>query len=140
MSIDVGPGVGAPCVLTILIGSDAAEDGMQPILHRPMPTNPHEVPLPSHDGSPFFIAPHPVLAVGKTRYGGEPVAVVIAETLWQAMDAAERLAVVSGARAIRDARDVSEFGALVPRYEKFESISLQRRVCEPSVPRRHGPQ
>ena len=126
VSIDVGPGVGAPCVLTILIGSDAAEDGLQPIPHRPMPTNPHEVPLRSHDGSPFFIAPHPVLAVGKTRYGGEPVAVVIAETLWQAMDAAERLAVVSGARAIRDARDVSEFGALVPRYEKFESISLQR--------------
>ena len=70
---------------------------MQPILHRPMPTNPHEVPLPSHDGSPFFIAPHPVLAVRKTRYVGEPVAVVIAETLWQAMDAAEGLAVVSGA-------------------------------------------
>jgi len=53
--------------------------------------------LPSHDGSPFFIAPHPVLAVRKTRYVGEPVAVVIAETLWQAMDAAEGLAVVSGA-------------------------------------------
>ena len=62
-----------------------------------MPTNPHEVPLPSHDGSPFFIAPHPVLAVRKTRYVGEPVAVVIAETLWQAMDAEEGLAVVSGA-------------------------------------------
>jgi CO/xanthine dehydrogenase Mo-binding subunit len=57
-------------------------------------TNPHEVPLRSRDGSPFFIAPHPVLALGKTRYVGEPVAVVIAETLWQAMDAAERLAVV----------------------------------------------
>src|SRR5262245_48191405 len=39
-----------------------------------------------------FIAPHPVLALGKTRYVGEPVAVVVAETSWQAMDAAERLA------------------------------------------------
>jgi carbon-monoxide dehydrogenase large subunit len=40
-----------------------------------------------------LIAPHPVLAVGKTRYVGEPVALVIAETLSHATDAAERLAV-----------------------------------------------
>jgi len=58
-----------------------------------VPTNPHELPLKSRDGSPFFTAPHPVLALGKTRYVGEPVAVVIAETLWVAMDAAERLAI-----------------------------------------------
>jgi carbon-monoxide dehydrogenase large subunit len=51
------------------------------------------VPLKSRDGSPFLIAPHPVLAVGETRYVGEPVALVIAETLSQATDAAERLAV-----------------------------------------------
>src|SRR5215472_12758828 len=61
---------------------------------RPVPANPHGVPLKSRDGSPFLIAPHPVLALGKIRYVGEPVAVVIAETLWQAEDAAERLAVV----------------------------------------------
>jgi carbon-monoxide dehydrogenase large subunit len=40
-----------------------------------------------------LIAPHPVLALWKTRYVGEPVAMVIAETLWQAIDAAERIAV-----------------------------------------------
>jgi len=93
LSIEVGRAACAPGVLTILTGSDAAEDGLQPIPQRPVPANPHEVPLKSRDGSPFLIAPHPVLALGKTRYVGEPVAVVIAETLWQAMDAAERLAV-----------------------------------------------
>jgi len=93
-SIDVGSAVGAPGVLSVLTGSDAAEDGLQPIPHRPVPANPHEVPLRSRDGSPFFAAPHPVLALEKTRYVGEPVAVVIAVTLWQAMDAAEGLAVV----------------------------------------------
>jgi carbon-monoxide dehydrogenase large subunit len=66
---------------------------LQPIPQRPVPTNPLEVPLKSRNGSPFLIAPHPVLALGKTRYVGEPVAVVVAETLWQAMDAAERLVV-----------------------------------------------
>jgi aerobic carbon-monoxide dehydrogenase large subunit len=92
--IDIAPAEGAPGVLAVLTGSDADKDGLQPIPHRPVPTNPHEVPLKSRDGSPFFIAPHPVLAVGKVRHVGEPVAVVIAETLSQAMDAAERVAIV----------------------------------------------
>jgi aerobic carbon-monoxide dehydrogenase large subunit len=91
--IDVGPAAGAPGILAVLTGRDATADGLQPIPHRPVPTNPHEVPLKSRDGSPFFTAPHPVLALGKTRYVGEPVAVVVAETLWLAMDAAERLAI-----------------------------------------------
>jgi hypothetical protein len=85
--IDVGPAAGAPGILAVLTGRDATADGLQPIPHRPVPTNPHEVPLKSRDGSPFFTAPHPVLALGKTRYVGEPVAVVVAETLWLAMDA-----------------------------------------------------
>jgi carbon-monoxide dehydrogenase large subunit len=93
-SIDVGPAAGAPGVIAVLTGSEAAKDGLHPIPHRPVPTNPHEVPLKSRDGSPLFIAPHPVLATGKVRHIGEPVAVVVAETLSQAMDAAERLAIV----------------------------------------------
>jgi aerobic carbon-monoxide dehydrogenase large subunit len=76
----VGPAAGAPGILAVLTGRDATADGLQPIPHRPVPTNPHEVPLKSRDGSPFFTAPHPVLALGKTRYVGEPVAVVVAET------------------------------------------------------------
>jgi carbon-monoxide dehydrogenase large subunit len=93
VSTDVGPATGGPGVLAVLTGSDAEQDRLQPIPQRPVPANPHEVPLRSPDGAPFLIAPHPVLALGKTRYVGEPVAVVVAETLWQAMDAAERLAV-----------------------------------------------
>src|SRR6516164_3785339 len=80
-SIDVTVAEGMPGVLAVLAGRDAHRDGLQPIPHRPVPANPHEVPLKSRDGSPFFIAPHPVLAVGKVRYFGEPVAVVVAETL-----------------------------------------------------------
>jgi hypothetical protein len=44
-----------------------------------MPANPYEVPLKSGDGLPFFVAPHPVLAVGKVHHVGEAVAVVVAE-------------------------------------------------------------
>jgi carbon-monoxide dehydrogenase large subunit len=91
--IDVGPAGGMPGVLAALTGRDAAKDGLQSIPQRPVPANPYEVPLKSRDDSPFLTPPHPVLALGKTRYVGEPVAVVVAETLWQAMDAAERLVV-----------------------------------------------
>ncbi len=45
------------------------------------------------DGQPMKEPPHPILAQGKVRHVGDPVAVVIAETLAQARDAAERVAV-----------------------------------------------
>jgi aerobic carbon-monoxide dehydrogenase large subunit len=93
LGIDAAPAARAPGVLATLTGSDGAEDGLLPIPQRPVSANPHEVPLKSRDGSPFLIAPHPALALGKTRYVGEPIALIIAETLSQAMDAAERLAV-----------------------------------------------
>jgi aerobic carbon-monoxide dehydrogenase large subunit len=80
-------------VIAVLTGSEAENDGLQPIPHRPVPANPHEVPLKSRDGSHFFAAPHPVLAVGKLRHVGEAVAVVVAETMSQATDAAERVEV-----------------------------------------------
>ena len=43
------------------------------------------------DGSPMAEPPHPVLAVGKVRHVGDPIAVVIAETKQAAKDAAELL-------------------------------------------------
>ena len=47
----------------------------------------------SKDGSPMAEPPHPVIAVGKVRHVGDPVAVVIAETKQQAKDAAELLSI-----------------------------------------------
>ena len=90
---DVAQAIGGPGVIAVLTGSDAAADGLKPIPHSPVPTNPHEVPLRNRDGSGFFIAPHPVLALDAVRYVGEPVAIVVAATLAAAMDAAERVEV-----------------------------------------------
>ena len=45
------------------------------------------------DGKPMNEPPHPVLAQGKVRYVGDPVALVIAETVAQAKDAAEQIVV-----------------------------------------------
>ena len=47
----------------------------------------------SKDGSPMKAGAHPALAQGKVRYVGDHVAVVVAETLAQARDAAEAVEV-----------------------------------------------
>ena len=53
---------------------------------RPAPPNPVE-------GAEITAVPHPVLASGAVRYVGEPVAVVLADTLPAAQDAVEHVAV-----------------------------------------------
>ena len=45
--------------------------------------------ITSTDGTPMKEPPHPILAMGKVRYVGDQVAMVIAETLEQAKNAAE---------------------------------------------------
>src|SRR4029079_9516162 len=92
--IDATEAIGCQGVLAVLTRSDVVRDGLRQIPHSPVPVNPHGGPLPNRDGSSFFIAPHPVLAEDAVRYVGEPVAVVIAETLAAATDAAEHIEVV----------------------------------------------
>jgi aerobic carbon-monoxide dehydrogenase large subunit len=65
--------------------------------------------ITSTDGTPMKEPPHPVLAKGKVRYVGDQVALVVAETLDQAKDAAELIdvdyevlpAVVNGVDALK---------------------------------------
>ena len=46
-----------------------------------------------HTGEKSAFSPQPLLAEGKVRYVGEPVALIVAETRAQALDAAELVAV-----------------------------------------------
>jgi carbon-monoxide dehydrogenase large subunit len=59
------------------------------------------------DGSPMAEPMHPILASGKVRHVGDPIAVVIAETRQQAKDAAELLEIafedLPGIASVRDA-------------------------------------
>ena len=50
VGIDTAGAEKLPGVIAVLTGRDALADGLQPIPHRPVPTNPHEVPLKSRDG------------------------------------------------------------------------------------------
>jgi carbon-monoxide dehydrogenase large subunit len=91
--IDVAEALETAGVLAVLTGAEAAADGLSAIPHRPVPTNPHEVPLTSRDGSPFFVSPHAPLPADRARYVGEAVAMVVADTAAAACDGAERVVV-----------------------------------------------
>jgi len=101
-----------PGVLTVLTAEDIRADGLQPL----RPTAEANV----QTGEPFAFALQPVLAEGKVRYAGEPVALVVAETRTQALDAAEQVIVnyaplpaVTTAAAART-RSAPELSAEVP--------------------------
>jgi carbon-monoxide dehydrogenase large subunit len=72
---------GASGVVAILTGRDVAADGLGPI--------PCLVPVTNRDGTKRADTPRPILAVERVRHVGEPVALVVAETLARARDAAE---------------------------------------------------
>ncbi len=86
--IDVVEALALPGVLAIYTGKDIAADGLG---HPPM-----QSPLRRPDGQPAFHSPHPGLAQDKVRYVGDPVAMIVAESIAQAKDAAERIEIVFG--------------------------------------------
>ena len=74
-----------PGVVAVLTGAELAADKIGNLICGWM--------IHSKDGSPMKMAPHPALADGKVYHVGDAVAVVIAETLAQARDAAEKVKV-----------------------------------------------
>lgn len=74
-----------PGVLGVFTAADVSADGLKPI--RP------SVEINPHDGSAFNFIPQPLLAEDRVRYVGEPIALVVAETLDQAQTAAEHVGV-----------------------------------------------
>ena len=90
VAIDTAAAKAMPGVLTVLTGADSLADGMKPIPHSPLPSTKYDMKLTAPDGTAnAFFGPHHMLAVGRTRYVGEAVALVVAETKAQAQDAAE---------------------------------------------------
>jgi carbon-monoxide dehydrogenase large subunit len=80
-SIGLDAAQAAPGVIRIFVGADLAEAKVGGL--------PCGWLIHSKDGSPMKEPPHPVLAQGKVRHVGDQVALVVAETLLQAKDAAE---------------------------------------------------
>jgi aerobic carbon-monoxide dehydrogenase large subunit len=86
--IDAAEALAMPGVIAVLTGRDALHDGLKPIPYRPISPNPHEVQI-----KPAFLAPYPPLAADAARFVGAAVAMVVADSVMAAKDAAERVAV-----------------------------------------------
>lgn len=103
--VDVAAAKAMPGVLAVLTAADVAAAGLKPL--EPF------VKANTQTGDPFNWDTQPLLAGEKVRFVGEPVAMVVAETKHQAMDAAEAVVVDYGdLPAVVDARAALAPGAV----------------------------
>ncbi|MBP6647062.1 MAG: xanthine dehydrogenase family protein [Burkholderiaceae bacterium] len=85
VSVDTSTALAMPGVLAVLTGADLVVAGVKPM--------PHGIGFPRPDGTPAASPLRHLLAHERVRYVGEAVAVVVADTLQQARDAAEAIGV-----------------------------------------------
>ncbi|MGB3387172.1 MAG: xanthine dehydrogenase family protein molybdopterin-binding subunit [Pseudaminobacter sp.] len=79
----------SPGVLLVMTGEDLVADGIGQLPHKAVPNTNFDMKLTGPGGGPVFIGDHKLLPTDKVRHVGEAVAIVIAETLAQALDGAE---------------------------------------------------
>jgi aerobic carbon-monoxide dehydrogenase large subunit len=119
VSIDTKAAVAAPGVFAVYTGADYKADGLS--MPKAM------MPRKKADGSPMFAPQRPALVIDRTRYVGDPVAMVIAETLMQAKDAAELVAVAY--EALPSVTSVAEAAAAgAPRVWDENPDNISHRV------------
>jgi carbon-monoxide dehydrogenase large subunit len=101
-SVDTRAAAGMPGVVAVFSAADFEEDAFG---NASIP-----VPLIGRDGQSMIVPPRPVLARERVRFVGEEIALIVAETHAEALDAAERIdvdyeplpAVVGVSRAIAE--------------------------------------
>jgi carbon-monoxide dehydrogenase large subunit len=104
-SIDIKAALAAPGVIGIFDGKDVAGDSINGL--------PCGWLITDTSGQPMKEPAHPILAQGKVRYVGDHVAMVVAETLEQARNAAELVHVEYDVLpAVVDVRDAAKATAL----------------------------
>src|SRR5471030_1895333 len=104
-SIDVEAAKKAPGVVAVYTGHDVVADG----LGMPKANMPRKRP----DGKPMYAPQRPPLITDRVRYVGDPVAMVVADTLAEAKDAAEMVMV---------------------DYEAIPSVTLTEDTVKPGAP------
>ncbi|MBN9539358.1 MAG: xanthine dehydrogenase family protein molybdopterin-binding subunit [Alphaproteobacteria bacterium] len=105
LRIDTAVAAEAPGVLAVYTGHDVVADG----LGMPKANMPRKRP----DGKPMFAPQRPALIVDRVRYVGDPVAMVVANSLAEAKDAAELVEI---------------------EYEALPSVTLTEDTVKPGAP------
>ncbi|QFT99570.1 Carbon monoxide dehydrogenase large chain [Roseovarius sp. THAF8] len=101
-SVDTSAAEGMPGVIKVFTGADFAEVGGIPCGWQ----------VTDRHGEPMQEPPHPVLAQGKVRHVGDPIAAVVAESREQARDAAEAIELdITDLPAVMDMKEALKEGA-----------------------------
>jgi carbon-monoxide dehydrogenase large subunit len=91
--IDTAKARASPGVIAVLTHADFDQDGLRPIPHQATLAGGTDIALRVRSGFQVFTVDVATLAKEKTRFVGEPVAIVVADSHAAAHDAAERVAV-----------------------------------------------
>ncbi len=114
--IDTSAAKASPGVVAVYTAADYNADGIS------MPKA--NMPRKKRDGSPMFAPQRPALIADRVRYVGDPVAMVIAETLAEAKDAAELVDVTyESLPSVTNVADAAEPGSPVVWDENGDNIS-----------------
>ncbi len=109
VAIECAAAINMPGVVAVLTGEDVKADGVPPL--------PCCIRIPLKSGTKQAFPDHPILAYGRVRYVGEPVVMVIAETIEQARDAGERV---------------------VMRFHPLPAVTDPGRAMDTNAPRIHA--
>src|SRR5271156_3103891 len=107
--IDAGKAMSAAGVLAVFTGADIAADKVGSLICG--------WTVKGKDGQPHKAPAHPPLALDTVRYVGDHVAVVIAESIEQAKDAADKIDVI---------------------YEVLKSVTVTADALKPGMPQLHA--
>jgi aerobic carbon-monoxide dehydrogenase large subunit len=112
-SVDKAVALTSPGVLAVLIGQDYVADGLAPIPHGAGLMGPPDVSARLRGFGPITTLDYP-MPHDRARFVGEPVAMVVAETIDQARDAAELIEIA---------------------YEPLPAVVRAADAVKPGVPR-----
>jgi carbon-monoxide dehydrogenase large subunit len=95
LRIDTSAARRMPGVIAVLTGVDYVADGLKGALQRPNPAGAIEISIPAFapEKRPILDERHYPLALDRVRFPGEAVAIVVADSIFAARDAAEAVEV-----------------------------------------------
>jgi aerobic carbon-monoxide dehydrogenase large subunit len=129
LSIKIESAVAEPDVIAVLTGRDFIADGLKPIPHKPWSQHPAEIPLVNTDGTDAFTTPHYPLPTDKVRFVGEPVAMVVANTVFAAKKAAELVEVnYEPLPSVTDTVAASRLGAPRIHEEALSNVCVDAQI------------
>ena len=89
LGIDAAQAKAMPGVFGVFTGVDCHADGLAAIPHDPLPKTKYDMKLHAAGGGAVFIGPQMLLPTARVRHVGEALAMVVAESVPQGLDAVE---------------------------------------------------